>query len=123
MERLQNRTLHRIDEQGNDVAVELKFEPAFFSNHWFVVTDDEYAVTVGVVEEGPLNHKTAYLIGDRVEVTDDGVGYIGPGISRPGLGEIVDIERNDTDHYFGVQMDNGEFSHLKSARITILSTC
>ena len=52
-----------------------------------------------------------------VQVTDDGHGNICPGISHGGIGKIVEIRRDDTDHFFGVLMNNREFGFMKDARI------
>lgn len=85
---------------------------AYFDNFRFIVTDDETERVVGVLEDA-----TPYLIGDRVEIKGDTMGYISPSIRRPGLGFIVDIVTDYTDHFYGVRMDNGEYGHVKSARI------
>lgn len=115
MKRLQNGSTLEICVGDARIVVPLRLEDAFFDNHKFIVIDDGSGLTLGV-----LRNETVYLIGDRVEVTGDVKGYIGGGITKPGLGYITQIERNCTDHYFGVEMDNGEFGFVKSARIEIL---
>ena len=116
MKRLRNRTLVRTDANGNTVAVDLKLVgPAFFSNFQFIVTDDELELVVGVLED-----KIAYLLGDRVIVSGDIMGYISPGIRKPGFGTIVGIRDDYTDHFYVVRMDNGEEGSVKSARIQVV---
>lgn len=117
MKRLQNRTLERTDGNGNVETVGLRFVgPAFYDNFHFIVTDDELGLVVGVLED-----QTVYLLGDRVVVSGDIMGYICPGIHKPGLGTIIEIREDYTDHFYVVRMDNGERGSVKSARIQVIS--
>ncbi len=72
--------------------------------------------TVGVIEGNRV-----YMVGDHVEVSDDGCGYITPGISRPGYGRIARIYHDKTDHFYEIQMENGERGTVKSARIRVVN--
>ena len=85
---------------------------AMFDNFRYIVTDDEQEVTVGVMEDD-----TCYFLHDRVEIEGDIRGYITPGIKKPGMGEIIEIQKNFSDHFYGIAMDSGEYGHVKSARI------
>jgi len=89
----------------------MKLENGCFSNHKLII--DEFNIPVAV----QINGKEAFRLYDMVDVTDDGHGYICPGITKPGIGRIVEIRRDMTDHYFGVLMDNGQFGHMKYARM------
>lgn len=82
---------------------------AFFSNHQFLIEDGRY---IGVEFD---SHRV--MLGDRVKIKGDTYGYISPGINREGFGTVVDITDEYTDHYFGIQMDNGQYGHVKDARI------
>lgn len=92
----------------------MKLENTIFSNHQLVI--DEFNIPVAV----RINGEDKYRLYDRVRVTDDGHGYICPGINHEGMGKIVEIRRDDSDHFFGVLMDNGEFGFMKSARIELV---
>ena len=92
----------------------MKLENTIFSNYQLVV--DEFNIPVAV----RINGEDKYRLYDRVRVTDDGHGYICPGINHEGMGKIVEICRDDSDHFFGVLMDNGEFGFMKSARIELV---
>lgn len=76
---------------------------------------DEFDIPVAV----QINGAIAYRLYDDVIVTADVRGYIGVGISQEGYGKIVQIKRDDTDHFYGILMDNGEFGYLKAARIQV----
>ena len=91
----------------------MKLENTIFSNYQLVL--DEFNIPVAV----RINGEDKYRLYDRVHVTDDGHGYICPEIKHEGMGKIVEIRRDDSDHFFGVLMDNGEFGFMKSARIEL----
>ena len=90
----------------------MKLEPTNISNYKLVINEQGSPVAV------QINGVVAFRLNDTVKVTDDGYGYICPGISKPGIGQIVEICRDDTDHFFGVQMRNGEFGYMKCSRMT-----
>lgn len=90
----------------------MKLEPTCFSNYLLVI--DEQGTPVGVKIDGVV----AFRLNDTVKVTADCRGYICPGITSPGIGQIVKIKRDDTDHFFGVEMQNGEFGYMKALRMT-----
>ena len=92
----------------------MKLENTIFSNYQLVI--DEFNIPVAV----RINGEDKYRLNDRVRVTADCHGYICPGIKREGIGKIVEIRRDDSDHFFGVLMDNGEFGFMKSARIEMV---
>ena len=85
----------------NSLAVELdvqfKLEPTSLSSIKYIVTKDEFATIVGM-----LDGDHVYFCGDRVEVTGDIRGYISPGISHPGLGRIAEIRHHDTDYFIEI---------------------
>ena len=115
MNRLKNRTLIKTYPDGTTQEVGLRFVPHdYIYGFKYIVTDDESELLVGMVE-----NERAYLIADEVEITGDIMGYICPGILHPGKGTIIEIRKHDTDHFYGVLMDNGEFGFMKSARITV----
>ena len=116
MKRLLNRKLRKV-ENGIEKLVEVRFMPSQISNFQFIVTDDEHHFAVGVLE-----NEKSYLLGDRVLIAPDIMGYITPGIEHPGEGMITRICTDDIDHFYGVQMDNGEFGFVKSARIKSILT-
>ena len=118
MERLQGSTLHRVNTvTGEEVDIGFKFESTNFTNILYIVTDDEYEYPVGVLFNPGDMDAMSYLLGDQVEIAGDCYGYVAPGISMPGVGRITEIQRDDTDHFFGIQMENGEFGFVKCARI------
>lgn len=114
MRRLQNRSLicPDYDAEKGVIALSVRLETAYFANHYFIVTDDKLSKVIGVLENDRV-----YLIGDSVMITGDCRGYIAPGIKQPGNGVIVEIKKDDTDHYYRILMDNGEMGSVKSARI------
>lgn len=89
----------------------MKLENTIYSNHKLVVDDNGTPIAVQV------NGEIAFRLNDTVRVTDDGRGYICPGICHSGIGKIVKIRRDDTDHFYGVQMNNGEFGYMKYSRM------
>ena len=91
----------------------MKLENTIFSNYQLVL--DEFNIPVAV----RINGEDKYRLYDRVRVTDDGHGYICPEVKYEGMGKIVEIRRDDSDHFFGVLMDNGEFGFMKSERIEL----
>lgn len=74
------------------------------SNYYYLVDNDQI---VGV-RTNPGEFQKDYMVGDTVDVTNDGHGYISPGISTPGRGKITAVHKDDTDHFFTVVMENGE---------------
>ena len=115
MNRSLGRTLTIKDIIGNPKEVKVKLEATNISNFTLIVTDDENKTPVGVKENDRI-----YLLGDRVRVEGDCMGYICPGINHPGMGTIVKIERDSTDHFYMILMDNNERGFAKSARITVV---
>ena len=89
----------------------MKLESTCYANHKLVI--NEQGTPVAVQIDGVV----AFRLYDTVHVTDDGHGYICPGITHSGIGQIVEIRRDDTDHFYGVQMSNGEFGYMKSSRM------
>lgn len=89
----------------------MKIRTAFFSNHYFLLDNNGKII-------GAKCGDKCIMLGDRVRVKGDCYGYIGPGITEEGLGTVVDFNDRDTDHYFGVMMDNGECGYLNHNRIT-----
>ncbi len=89
----------------------MKIEHTIFSNYELVV--DEFDIPVAVQVNGELK----YRLYDVVRVTADCRGYICPTIMHEGTGRIVEIRRDESDHFFGVLMDNGEFGFMKSTRL------
>lgn len=83
---------------------------AFFTNDFFLL--DEDGKIVGIECNG---HRA--MLGDRVRIKGDTHGFIASGITKEGYGKIVDFTDNYSDHYFGIQMENGEYAHVKRARI------
>lgn len=92
----------------------MKLETTIFSNYELVI--DEFDIPVAV----QINGEVKYRLYDLVRVTDDGRGYICPGIEHEGIGRIVEIRRSDSDNFFGVLMDNGEFGFMKFLRLKLI---
>ena len=92
----------------------MKLEETLYSNYKLVI--DEFDIPVAVM----VNGEVRYRLYDRVSVTDDGHGYICPGITKEGVGRIMQIERDDTDHFFGVLMNTGEFGFMKDNRLEVV---
>ena len=92
----------------------MKLENTIYSNYQLII--DEFDIPVAV----RINGEDKFQLYDRVRVTADCHGYICPGIQHEGFGKIVEIRRDDTDHFFGVLMDNGEFGFTKSLRIKLV---
>lgn len=84
---------------------------AYFQNDFFLI-DDATGKIIGVENDG-----RRIMLGDRVRIKGDVRGYIQPGITKEGYGRIVDFTDAFSDHYYGVRMDNGEYAHVKRARI------
>lgn len=89
----------------------MELERTIFSNYQLVI--DEFNIPVAV----RINGEDKYRLYDHVRVTGDCHGYICPGIKHEGIGKIVEIRRDDSDHFFGVLMNNGEFGFMKFARM------
>ena len=91
----------------------MKLESTIYSKYKLVIDDAGKPIAV------QINGKIAFRLNDTVKVTDDGHGYICPGITASGIGQIVEIRRDNTDYFFGVMMKNGEFGYMKSNRMTL----
>ena len=89
-----------------------------FGNIFYVCEGDDL---IGVCHDPDREYRRDYFVGDFVEVTDDGRGYICPGISKPGIGMIIGVREDDTDHFFRVMTLEGEVGFCKSARIEVIS--
>lgn len=96
----------------------MKTRKTMFANIFYLVDDSGNIIGV---RENPGKYQQDYYVGDVVRVTDDGRGYICPGIKTPGIGKITRVHEDDTDHFFTVKMENGEtgFS-IKSARLEVI---
>ena len=90
----------------------MQLESTCYANHKLVIDDQGIPVAV------QINGVIAFCLNDTVKVTDDGHGYICPGIRHAGIGQIVEIRRDDTDRFYGVKMRNGEFGYMKCNRMT-----
>ena len=86
-------------------------ESTCFANHKLVIDDNGTPVAV------QINGVVAFRLNDTVKVTGDCRGYICPGITQPGIGRIVKIRRDDTDHFYGIEMANGEHGSVNDARL------
>lgn len=89
----------------------MKLEATIFNNYQLVL--DEFDIPVAVRVDG----EDKYRLYDNILVTGDSQGFICPGIHHEGLGRIVEFRRDNTDHFFGVLMDHGEFGYIKASRI------
>lgn len=92
----------------------MKYEKTMFSNIYIVV--DEFNNPIAIQRDG----KIEFQLQDYVKITSDHMGYITPGIKTEGEGEIVEIRRDDTDHFYGVLTNNKEFGYVKSSRLTLI---
>lgn len=92
----------------------MKLENTMYSNYKIVV--DEFDIPIGVM----INGETRYSLYDKVYVKADCIGYIGDGIKHEGTGAIVRIARDNTDYFFGVLMDNGEYGFVKDSRLSLV---
>ena len=92
----------------------MRLENTMLSNYKLVI--DEFDIPVAVEVDGEVR----YRLYDFVSVTDDGCGYICSGIYEEGFGRIMQIRRDDTDHFFGVLMMSGEFGFMKDSRIEVV---
>ena len=90
----------------------MRKEKTIYANYELVV--DEFGIPVAVVKDGvPL-----FRLYEHVIVSPDCYGYITPGITKPGGGRIVEIQRDTTDHWFGVLLYDNQFGYVKEARLT-----
>ncbi len=71
----------------------------------------------GIVFDRGTRWERRYMQGDSVEIHSDAYGYIAPGITKPGHGEIAGIVNDGSDHLFHVVTDHGEDGNVKLARI------
>ena len=92
----------------------MRRKTGFFSNHQLLIDGNEI---VGVEYD-----RYRIMRGERVKIQGDSHGYISPSITKEGYGTVVDITDKYTDHYFGVMMDNGQYGHVKIARIAMYTT-
>lgn len=93
----------------------LSFVKTNIANHEYIF--DEDGDLIGVVFDRGFLLERRFMKGDRVYVSDDGFGYIGPGLTHPCTGTIAEIRLSDSDHYFYVIMDDGETGTCKEARL------
>lgn len=89
----------------------MRLEPTIYQNYKLVI--DEFDIPVAVQIDGEIKFK----LQEQVKVSADS-GYIGPGITKEGIGTILRIRRDETDYFFGVLMSNGEFGYVKDSRLT-----
>ena len=116
MKTINGRQFMCINEKtGETEAEELRLESTGFSNMHLII-----CVSLDAPVGAVINDKY-YFVGDRVKVTDDGRGYIAPGIKRPGYGIIQSVKRDNTDHFFNILMDNGEKGTVKAWRIEVVA--
>lgn len=92
----------------------MKIENTIYSNYQLVVDDCNIPVAVRI------NDEVKFVLYDTVEVTADSHGFICSEITHEGMGIIVQIRRDTTDHFFGVLMEDGEFGFLKDSRIELV---
>lgn len=95
----------------------MKTRKTAFANIFYLIDAEENIVGI---RTNPGKYQKEYYVGDIVKVTDDGCGYICPGIKTPGNGKIVSVHEDDTDHFFTVKMENGETGSVKSNRIEVI---
>lgn len=91
----------------------MKLEGTIYSNHKLVINEENNPVAV------QIDGVVAFRIHDKVYVKSDSHGYICPGITHSGVGQIIEIRRDDTDHFYGVKMNNGEFGYMKHSRMSL----
>lgn len=72
------------------------------ANYNYIV--DENGRPVGIVKDPGTKYERRWLVGDNVKIEPDCKGFICAGITKPGLGRIVEIREDPTDHWFCVQM-------------------
>lgn len=108
------RFIRQNEVTGAIEVDELRLEKTICSNMHLIVCTSINAPVGAIIDD------KYYFVGDRVKVTDDGCGYIAPGIKRPGNGIIQSVERDDTDHFFRILMDNGERGKVKAWRIEVI---
>lgn len=112
----QNRTLLTQDTDGHMKEIKLRFEDHdYYKGFKYIISDDDFEMLVGIAEDEGI-----YFIGDRVRVSGDIIGYICPGIHCPGKGYIASLQTDAEKHFYGVQMDNGEFGFMESSHIRVI---
>lgn len=90
-------------------------EPTSFANAHYIIS--EFGKVVGIVWDKGRSYERQWHVGDIVKIEPDCRGYICPGITKPGLGKIVEVRRDDNDHWFHVRMLAGnEHGFCKDAR-------
>ena len=99
----------------------MKMKNTEFANIFFLCEDDGSIIGI---RRDPGKYQEDYYIGDVVEVTDDGCGYICPGIKTPGIGKITRVHKDGgDDHFFTVEMENGEIGYyIKSNRLRVIAS-
>lgn len=90
----------------------MKLEDTNFLNYKLVIGDFDIPLAV------QINGEIAFKLYDEVRVTADSNGYVGRGINQEGFGRIVCICRDETDYFFEVLMEDGQYGRLKSSRMT-----
>lgn len=96
----------------------MKTKKTAFANILYICDDHENVVGIRI---NPGKYQRKYYVGDIVKVTDDGCGYICPGIRTPGKGRIVSVHEDDTDHFFTIEMENGEIGRaVKANRLEVV---
>ena len=96
----------------------MKYKNTMFSNVKYIVDESDRLVGV-CYNPGNPSFERVYFKGDRVRITGDCHGFICCGIKKPGLGWILDIREDSTDHFFHVVTDNGESGFCKEARLSV----
>ena len=89
----------------------MKLENTHFANYQIII--DEFGIPVGVQDSG----KTLFMLNDDVIVSADTRGFICSGVTRGGLGRIVQIARDKEDYFFGVLTAFNEFGYMKASRL------
>lgn len=88
-----------------------------FSNIFYICDNEG---NIFGIREDPGVFQKDYYVGEMVKVTGDIHGYICPGIRTPGIGRITCVHEDNTDHFFTVEMVNGEIGSVKSARLEVI---
>ena len=91
-------------------------KPTSFANDLYLV--DEKGKLAGIARNFDSSSGGSFwFVGDKVKIEGDCYGYICPGITKPGIGVIVEIREDDNDHWFHVQMiDSAEHGFCKVSR-------
>ena len=114
--KVEDLVLEVEDQEGNVFFPELRLVETAISNLQLIRAVDEdhdFDKLMGVFAD---HGERVHLVGDQVMLTGDCYGYVAPGL-KPGPGTITKVCKDDTDHFFGIQMDDGSFGFVKEARI------